>query len=340
MSLAKALPYSSAARIVRGFPRRRIVVLGDVMLDRFIRGRVNRISPEAPVPVIRVVEESLVPGGAGNVIHNILALGGRASIVSVVGNDEAGAELLGEFKARGADVEAVLSDPDRPTTQKVRVIAEHQQVVRYDRESVAPPAPAFQAELVSRVRAQLADADALVLSDYGKGILSPKVLRAAIEAASRARVPVIVDPKIEHFALYRGVTCLTPNLDEAFRGMRQLPKEDDGSVEAMGRLILRKLRARSLIITRGERGMSLFERGRVSHLPTQAREVFDVTGAGDTVVSVMALALGSGAGLSAAARLANAAAGVVVGKLGTATASPKELLAALRRGGRPSGRGA
>jgi D-beta-D-heptose 7-phosphate kinase/D-beta-D-heptose 1-phosphate adenosyltransferase len=340
-SIDGAVPVSLARRIISQFPHRRIVVMGDLMLDRFIRGRVGRISPEAPVPVVRVSQETLVPGGAGNVVHNLLALGGKVSVVGLVGADEAGVQLLSELKSRGADTGAVLTDPDRPTTQKVRVIAEHQQVVRYDREGDEPPSRNFQDRLVEQALRRLEEADALVLSDYRKGVLSPAVLPTLIAAARKAGVPVIVDPKVEHFRFYRQATCLTPNLSEAFGGMHASAKEDDASVEAMGRKIVDTLKAESLLITRGEHGMTLFERVgaglRTTHLPTRAKEVFDVTGAGDTVVAVLSLALGSGASLRQAAALSNAAAGIVVGKLGTATASPEELAMAFSNGTKRGG---
>jgi D-glycero-beta-D-manno-heptose-7-phosphate kinase len=335
-SLDGALPPRLARRLIHSFPQRRVVVMGDLMLDHFIRGRAGRISPEAPVPVVRVSQESFVPGGAGNVVHNLLALGGRVSVVGIVGTDEAGGQLLSELKNRGAETGGVLSDPDRPTTQKVRVIAEHQQVVRYDREGTDAPSNAFQGRLIEQIRLRLEGADALILSDYRKGVLSPAVLASVISEARKARVPIIVDPKVEHFTHYRRVTCLTPNLAEAFGGMHAFPKEDDATVEELGRRILARLLAESLLITRGEHGMSLFERRaggrsgtRITHIPTRAKEVFDVTGAGDTVVSVLALAIGSGASLRHAAELSNAAAGIVVGKLGTATASPEELESAI-----------
>ncbi len=300
------------------------------MLDRFIRGKVSRISPEAPVPVVRVNQESTLPGGAGNVANNIASLKARVKILSVLGLDDAGNRLLGDLQARGVDTSAILIDSERPTTEKVRVVAEHQQVVRFDRESTHPIHAALVERQLAALEAAIVEADCLVLSDYGKGVVSPRVLAAAIRLARRRGIPVTVDPKVEHFRRYRGVTCITPNLLEASQGMHVPVREDDRSVEELGVRILRALRAASVLVTRGERGMTLVLDHSVRHIPTVAREVFDVTGAGDTVISVLSLALAAGAPLPDAARIANTAAGIVVGKLGTATVSPEELREALK----------
>lgn len=316
------------------FPKRRIAVLGDLMLDQFVRGKVGRISPEAPVPVVQVVEETWMPGGAGNVCCNLASLGASVALVSALGDDDAGRQLLGELRARGMDASGIVHDPARVTTQKCRVVAEHQQVVRFDRETVqALPAP-IQRALLANLKAELSRADALLISDYGKGVVTRSMARAALSAAHRLGVPVLVDPKVEHFKLYRGADCITPNTSEAWGGMRLSPKPGEEAVRALGRRILKSLRLKSLLITRSEKGMTLFEAsGAVRHIPARAREVYDVTGAGDTVVSVMALALASKARPYEAALLANAAAGIVVGKLGTAVTTREELRAALREGG-------
>ncbi|TBR19173.1 D-glycero-beta-D-manno-heptose-7-phosphate kinase [bacterium] len=315
------------------FPKRRIVVLGDLMLDQFVRGKVGRISPEAPVPVVQVVEETWMPGGAGNVCCNLAALGASVSLVSALGDDAAGRQLLGELRARGMDTAGIVHDAARVTTQKCRVVAEHQQVVRFDRETVQALSAPIQRELAAKLKTEVARADALLISDYGKGVVTRAMVRAALSAAHRHGVPVLVDPKVEHFRLYRGADCITPNTSEAWGGMRQSPKPGEEAVRALGRRIVKTLRLKSLLITRSEKGMSLFEAsGAVRHIPARAREVFDVTGAGDTVVSVMALALASKARPYEAALLANAAAGIVVGKLGTAVTTREELRAALREG--------
>lgn len=319
-------------RIISRFPSRRILVLGDLMLDHFIRGGCSRISPEAPVPVVRVREESHAPGGAGNVCSNLCSLGAEVSVLGLVGDDLAGNQLLSDLEQRGVEVSGVLVNDSRITTRKTRIVADHQQVVRVDRETPHSISPASQRKLLSRLKAMVRGAHALVISDYGKGLVTPGVVQNALKVAHRARLPVLVDPKIEHFRRYRGVDCITPNFREAWAGMRLLPSTDEEAVDRLGARILKALRLRSVLITRGEKGMSLFEAGRrPRHIPTRAKEVFDVTGAGDTVVSVMALALASGAALFEAAVTANTAAGVVVAKLGTATVTTAEIRRALRQ---------
>jgi D-beta-D-heptose 7-phosphate kinase/D-beta-D-heptose 1-phosphate adenosyltransferase len=317
------------------FPKRRIAVLGDLMLDQFVRGKVGRISPEAPVPVVQVVEETWMPGGAGNVCCNLAALGASVALISALGDDEPGRQLLGELRSRGMDVSGIVHDASRVTTQKCRVVAEHQQVVRFDRETVQALSPAIHRSLAEKLKDEVSRADALLVSDYGKGVVTKAMVRAALSAAHRAGIPVLVDPKVEHFRLYRGADCITPNTSEAWGGMRLSPKPGEDAVRALGRRIMRELKLKSLLITRSEKGMSLFEAsGAVRHIPARAREVFDVTGAGDTVVSVMALALASKARPYEAALLANAAAGIVVGKLGTAVTTREELRQALREDSR------
>jgi len=308
---------------------REVMVLGDVMLDEFIWGKVARISPEAPVPVVEVTHDSLHVGGAGNVARNVGALGGRPLLVGVVGRDAAAGRIRAELDAAGVRHALVDADDARPTTIKTRIIAHQQQIVRADRECADDVSPATARALVAHVRAGLAHSAALVLSDYQKGVITPPVMRAVLPLARRRRVPLLVDPKVRHFALYRGVTVITPNQLEAEQasGVRIRGEAD---VLAAGARILQMLRCQAVLVTRGEHGMSLFRRGRrPAHVPTFAREVFDVTGAGDTVIAMLALALASGARMDEAAVLANSAASVVVGKVGTATASPDEVLAAV-----------
>ncbi len=318
-------------RTIAAFRGRRVLVVGDLMLDQYIRGSVSRISPEAPVPVVRVTGESFIPGGAGNVVSNLAALGAAVSVVGVVGEDEAGRRLLDHFRAGGADVEGVCVDVERQTTQKCRVVAERQQAVRFDRETTGALSHATETRLLASLAEELAKADAVILSDYGKGVIGPRLLAAAIPAARRRRLPITVDPKPEHFRKYRGVTCVTPNTAEAWACMRREPRAGQEAIVALGRDTLKTLNSRSVLITRGADGMSLFEDGgRQTHIPTVAREVFDVSGAGDTVISTLTLALAAGASLPRAAVLANQAAGIVVGKLGTATVSPDELSGALK----------
>ena len=319
------------AGLLDSFAGKRVIVFGDVMLDRFVRGTAGRISPEAPVPVVRVEREDSLPGGAGNVAVNLADLDARAVLVSVCGDDSAAAELDAALGEKGVDTSGVLRDPLRPTTEKVRVIAEHQQVVRFDREAVRPLSHGIARDCLENFKKTLKTAHAVVLSDYGKGMLSPAMIRSVIAECLKAGVPVCVDPKEEHFKKYRRVSCITPNTKEAWGGMGLNQKEGGQNVDALGGKILKSLGSRSVLITQGPGGMTLFERGKKPlHIPAAAREVYDVTGAGDTVISVFAMALACRAGFADAAILANYAAGIVVGKLGTASASRAELREAIK----------
>jgi len=308
---------------------RRVLVLGDVMLDEFVWGRVGRISPEAPVPVVEVTGETFHLGGAGNVAACVRALGGRAALAGAVGQDAAGDRVRQALAAVGIEPHLVVAGPSRPTTVKTRIIAHSQQVVRADREDTSEVPARTREALFGSVRRAIAWADVLVVSDYQKGVVTPSLLRRVLPLARRIRLPVLVDPKVRHFRHYRGVTLVTPNQLEAEQatGIRLTGPE---KLDAIGRRILSMLRCRAALVTRGEHGMSLFERGREAlHVPAAAREVFDVTGAGDSVIATLALALAAGGSLPEAAALANAAAAVVVGKVGTAQASPDEVLRAL-----------
>jgi D-beta-D-heptose 7-phosphate kinase/D-beta-D-heptose 1-phosphate adenosyltransferase len=317
-----------ARALLNSMSGQRVLVLGDVMLDQFLWGTVSRISPEAPVPVVQVNSQSFHLGGAANVATNVRSLGGHAVVVGVVGRD-AEADHVRAALAKAGIADALATDVRRPTTLKTRIVAHHQQVVRADRE-VADEVPAgVEDALVMRLKDALPRCGAVVLSDYQKGVVTARVMKALTAAARRARVPVLVDPKVRRFALYRGVAVVTPNQLEAEQatGVRIRSDED---LRTAGAKILRLLRCGAALITRGEHGMTLFEKDeKPVHLPTAAREVFDVTGAGDTVIATLGLARAAGAPLVDAARLANHAAGVVVGKLGTAVATPDEILGAL-----------
>jgi D-beta-D-heptose 7-phosphate kinase/D-beta-D-heptose 1-phosphate adenosyltransferase len=333
------LPARRAAALLASMRGRRVLVLGDVMLDEFVWGRVSRISPEAPVPVVAVTGQSFHVGGAGNVAANVRSLGGGAVLAGVVGRDAAGDRVREALLAAGVEERLVSLPGVRPTTVKTRIVAHSQQVVRADREDASDvPARAREA-LVECVRRELPSCGALVVSDYQKGVVTPALLGRVLPLARRHRVPVLVDPKVRHFRLYRGVAVVTPNQleTEQVTGLRL---QEARGLEAAGRRVLALLACRAVLVTRGEHGMSLFERARPPlHVPTAAREVFDVTGAGDTVVATMALAVAAGASLPEAAVLANCAAGVVVGKVGTAQATPEEVLQAARVAGRaPGGR--
>jgi D-glycero-beta-D-manno-heptose-7-phosphate kinase len=318
-----------ASEIVRAMGGRRVLVYGDVMLDEFVWGDVTRISPEGPVPVVDVRRESAHLGGAANVLANLRALGLGASLVGVVGDDGAGGRLRAELKRAGTlDGDgSLVVDASRPTTVKTRIIAHSQLVVRADRERRAPVDAEIEGRIIEALRALVRGADALVVSDYDKGAVTPRVLSEILPMAVGAGVPVLVDPKIRNFDSYRPATLVTPNHHEALRVTGSEDDSDEG-MERAARAIREKLGCRSVLITRGERGMTLLEdEGEPTHVPTAAREVYDVTGAGDTVIATLASALAAGATLLEAATLANNAAGVVVGKVGTATATAEELVA-------------
>jgi D-beta-D-heptose 7-phosphate kinase/D-beta-D-heptose 1-phosphate adenosyltransferase len=314
------------------FSRCRVLILGDVMLDEYMWGAVSRISPEAPVPVVAVQSESVKVGGAGNVATNVAALGGRAILVGLVGNDAAAERLGHELELHGVKSDGLVEDRSRPTTIKSRVVAGSQHVVRFDRESDAPVSRAVRAQVIAAVRQRLPEADVLLISDYAKGLVSPGLVREVLALAARYHCMVAVDPKVQHLPLFKGVTMVAPNHHEAAAAVR-LTIRSEADLLRVGQVLLRRLKARGVLITRGEQGMSLFEAGKpVVHIPTVAREVYDVTGAGDTVMGALSLALAAGATMPEAAVIANFAAGVVVGKRGTATVTRAELERALRDG--------
>ena len=323
-----------ARSIIANFSRKSVLVVGDLIMDRFIWGTVARISPEAPVPVVDVEREEDRPGGAGNVIFNLVDLEAKVSAAGIIGMDEVGERLARDFEYRGVNIEGILLDPARPTSLKTRIIATHQHVVRFDKEFKAPISAEFEKRLLGVLKTSLAQADAVIFSDYGKGLIASHMAAILIDSARKMGKPVFVDPKPENFRIYRNVTCMTPNTNEAFLGSGELPKNTDHAVETIGRKIMRRLNISELVITRGAQGMSVFDRSRtgtvrITHIPTKAKEVFDVTGAGDTVISVYSLARVAGATALEAAHLSNIAAGLVVGKIGTATVNRKELLEAL-----------
>ncbi len=303
-----------------------IAVVGDLMLDRFVWGKVSRISPEAPVPVVEVERESYHLGGAANVARNLASLGVTPLLLGVVGDDEASQQLRTALRERGLSDHAVLDDRSRRTTVKTRIIAGSQQVVRADWESVDDLDAGMESRSLDALTTIIERARALVLSDYAKGTLTPRIIDRALELAKARGIPILVDPKLRRYRLYKGVTLVTPNLYEAerFAGLAVHTNED---IAVAARSILDELGCTAVLITRGEHGMTLFEtRQSPLHIPTLAREVFDVSGAGDTVIAAAALALAAGSTLPEAAELANRAAGVVVGKLGTATVEPSELI--------------
>jgi D-beta-D-heptose 7-phosphate kinase/D-beta-D-heptose 1-phosphate adenosyltransferase len=324
------MKFESMIRLLNGFHAARVLVLGDVMLDRFIYGSVDRISPEAPIPVVNVERSLDMPGGAANVARNIAALGAHAILLGVVGDDAWAADLRIQL-ASSATIDAhLIVDPSRPTSVKTRYLADGQQVMRADRES-RDPLPADIAErLLDEFSTALARAEVVVLSDYAKGVLSDQVTRAAIDFARRAGKIVIVDPKSKSFARYRGATVLTPNQLELQQACGQECLADEQVVNGAQRILEQGV-CDAMVVTRGKDGMSIVQAGGDAvHLPTAKRQVFDVSGAGDTVVAVISLGLAVGAGVVDAAALANIAAGIVVGKRGTATVTAGEMIAIQR----------
>lgn len=306
---------------------RNVVVLGDVMLDEFVWGDVTRISPEAPVPVVDVRRESIHLGGAANVLANLVALGARGSVVGVIGDDQAGKRLRNGLHELGASAgDSLIVDEARPSTIKTRIIAHSQLVVRADRESRSPVHSEIEERILARLKEALREADAFVVSDYDKGVVTPRIL-AEILPLAYERVPVLIDPKLRNFNSYRPATLVTPNHHEALRMSDSEDHSDDGSHHA-AKVIRQKLGCDAVLITRGDRGMMLLGAdGQPVYVETAAREVYDVTGAGDTVIAALAAALASGTSMIEAATLANHAAGIVVGKVGTATATADELIA-------------
>lgn len=322
------LTHERAKALAALFDAKRILVLGDVMLDEFIWGRVRRISPEAPVPVVEVTRQSLALGGAGNVASNLVALGAAATPVGVIGDDLDAERLRNVFRDLKVSSNGLVVDATRPTTVKTRIIAHNQQVVRADRESRAAICSSVEDLVVRTFLEELESADAVVISDYGKGLLTGGMLSRILSAARERGSIVCLDPKMRSFAHYQPVTVITPNNQEAAEASG-ISIEDEASLAEAGRKLLGSLDCQAVLITRGEEGMTLFTGDAVTHIPTVAREVFDVTGAGDTVIAMLALALAGGASFEEAAVLANHAAGVVVAKLGTASVTRDELLATL-----------
>lgn len=317
-------------RHIERMARIKLAVIGDVMLDHFVYGAVERISPEAPIPVLKVEREAKMLGGAGNVARNATALGARVSLVATVGDDDAGrrvAELVGAESSLSGDL-IVL--PGRPTTVKVRYVAQGQQLLRADREDAAAVSADVERRLLESVEAAVNDADVVVISDYAKGTVSRAIAVRAVATARKLKKPVIVDTKVPDVRPFAGATLLTPNARE-LAALTGLPVASNADVEAAAVQFVKDFDLGGLVVTRSERGMSVVGRGQTpEHLAAEAREVYDVSGAGDTVLATLALALGAGAPLQDAAALANVAAGIVVGKSGTAVVRADELLRVLR----------
>ncbi len=307
------------------FSKTGILVVGDLMVDQYIYGKVKRISPEAPVPVVEVNEETLLLGGAANVAHNVQSLGGKVFIAGSIGRDDVGKILTNKLKEIGFDTDGIVVDGKRPTTVKTRVIAHSQQVVRFDREIKSDISRSTMSLILDYIKSCLPQIKGIIISDYCKGLITKGLIKKIIELAGPKRF-VTVDPKIGHFNYYKGVSLITPNIYEASFGSG-IDINDEKTLHEAGKLLLKKLQCKAVMITRGDEGMSLFEKnGKVTHIPTCAQEVYDVSGAGDTVIATLTLSHASGATLKDSAIIANHAAGVVVTKVGTAVVTQKDIL--------------
>ncbi len=310
--------------ILSSFPNFRdckVMVVGDIILDEFVYGNVERISPEAPVPVVEVEREILLLGGAANVLNNIISLDGQTYLYGVIGDDDAGEKVLQLLRQRKCPTSGIIKDNNRRTTIKTRVIANKQQVVRFDKENRSPLSEGAFRELQSRIANNFEHVDLVIVSDYGKGVITEKLMSFLRQLSEDFRRPLLVDPKIKNAHIYRGATYITPNHKEA-ENMTSIKILDNKSLCEAGNSLMKILDCDAVIITRGEKGMSIFEKnGRVTDIPAIAREVYDVTGAGDTVIGVMGLGLAANLNLLQSAFLANVAAGIVVGEIGTAAVS-------------------
>jgi rfaE bifunctional protein kinase chain/domain len=303
-----------------------VAVIGDLMLDRYIWGQVDRISPEAPVPVVNVEETNVRLGGAANVAWNIASVGCAVRLCGVIGGDRAGRELKKLVAEKNLRLDSLVTAGNRVTTEKIRIVAHNQQVVRADFEAGEEIGGTMLSRLESSVRRAIEGSGAIVVSDYGKGVVSESVMDVVRGTAGREGVPILVDPKEGHFSLYRGAYMVTPNKKEA-GGFYNRRIRSERDLEEVGRSLLSDLEAEAVLVTRGEEGMTLFRRNHETrHFPTSASEVYDVTGAGDTVISLLAAALAAGASMYQAIELANAAAGIVIRELGTAVVSSREII--------------
>jgi rfaE bifunctional protein kinase chain/domain len=327
VTIVDKLTHKTAAAMVASFQGKHVVVIGDVMLDEYVRGDVMRISPEAPVPVVDLIERELMPGGAANAVANIISLGARASIVGVVGVDPQAEQLRVAMNRRGIGTDTLVASSSRPTTHKLRVVARTQQIVRVDVESREKLDAATEERLVAGI-AGAATADALVISDYAKGVVTDGVIQASIAAARVRGIPLVIDPKGRDYARYAGATLITPNVLELELAAGVSTHNDSAAIVAAGRSLLPLLDGASILVTRGAAGMTLLAPEQEPfHLPTVARSVFDVTGAGDTVVGTLALALAARVPMIDALVLASHAAGIAVGRSGTVAVTAEELLA-------------
>ncbi|MBW1714233.1 MAG: D-glycero-beta-D-manno-heptose-7-phosphate kinase [Deltaproteobacteria bacterium] len=329
-------------RGIDNFGRSRILVVGDIILDQFIWGKVSRISPEAPVPVVGVEHETTMLGGAANVVNNIVASGGNVFLCGVVGNDSRGRELTAKLEELGVNVDGIIVEHGRPTTVKTRIIAHAQQVVRYDREKIGLVKPETTNRILDFIHKTKRDLSAIIVSDYGKGVVSSQLMDGLRSVISECNLPVTVDPNVKNFPLYKEVTIITPNHNEA-AAIAGMEIEDEKGLLESGKKLLSNESCRAVLITRGADGMTLFEEdGSITHIESVARKVYDVTGAGDTVIAMLTLGITSGLDLRAAAYLSNLAAGLVVAEIGTSAVrldGLKELVASRLDSGKEQGGG-
>lgn len=327
----KRYKYSTLSGIVKEFNKKRVVVIGDLLLDQFIWGDVSRISPEAPVPVVWVQKEGYMPGGACNVASNLAKLGAHVDIIGIIGDDHKGEILKSQMESMGISTGGVFTDNTRPTILKTRVVANHQQVVRIDYEKLESVADKYLLKIQKYLKDNIKDIDGVIIEDYGKGLITPDLLKMVVPLAKKHKKIVAVDPKESHFSYYKGVSVLTPNHHEAAKAVG-FKLEDDDSLIKGGNILLKKLNAGVVLITLGERGMMVFEKDKKPRkIPTLAQEVFDVSGAGDTVIAVYTLAIIVSSSPIISAQIANCAAGIVVGKAGVAAIDKSELLDKLKK---------
>jgi len=311
-------------KIIEQFSNKKILVIGDVMLDKYIWGEVSRVSPEAPVQVVKVDKESYAPGGAANVASNVASLNGTTYMIGLVGDDSANKMLISELKNRQINTEGMVEDKNRPTIQKVRVIGKGQQLLRFDYENGDYLDQEMEKKILDFVVKRIQNIDAIIISDYAKGIITKNLAEQLIKLANEKKRVIVIDPKPKHKDFYKNATLITPNNDEACE-MLNVEEKDDNALINVGKKLLEDLNS-PLIITRGEKGMAIFEKNsEITNIPTKAKEVYDIVGAGDTVVATLALALASNATLKEAATIANYAAGVTVGKVGTSTTTIEEI---------------
>ncbi|MDP3790628.1 MAG: D-glycero-beta-D-manno-heptose-7-phosphate kinase [Candidatus Omnitrophota bacterium] len=323
--------FNKLKQIVSNFKDANVLVIGDLILDEFIWGDVSRISPEAPVPVVWVRRESFMPGGASNVANNLRSLGAHTFIAGVIGDDERGAILKGELEQKGIDTGGIVVDESRPTTLKTRVVAHHQQVVRIDKEKKDALSDVMISRIIDYTKKIIDSIDAVIIEDYGKGVITPKLLKSIVPLARSRKKIISVDPKEEHLKYYQGISLITPNNHEASKAVG-FEIKDNATLKKAGEAMLKKFKCKIALITLGENGMAVFQKDKpMKHIPTVAQEVFDVSGAGDTVIASYTLALASGASPVQAAHISNCAGGIVVGKVGIAVVTPDELIDRVRK---------